>query len=126
MRVADRSHGLGIAWNMGRGGPPKSVCNFSRPLLEKARRTKRIRVIPGTGDPGGKGLPLLKFQNNFDMKKFLKSIATIVLLGALCFLGGEWPEDTPRNKVLAFDGSAMATVLVCGLYLKKTWERDAR
>ena len=60
------------------------------------------------------------------MKKLLKSIATVAMLCAMCFLAGEWPEDTPRNKVLACDGGAMAVMLVCGLYLKKTWEPGAR
>ena len=57
------------------------------------------------------------------MKRILKSIATILLLGAICFLGGEWPDDTPRAKVVRYDAGALATVLVCGLYLKKTEDR---
>ena len=57
------------------------------------------------------------------MKKILNSIATILLLGAICFLGGEWPDDTPRAKVVSYDAGALATVLVCGLYLKKTEDR---
>lgn len=54
------------------------------------------------------------------MKKILKPIATILLLGAMCFLGGEWPESTPRAKVVRYDTGAFVTILVCGLYLKKT------
>ena len=54
------------------------------------------------------------------MKKIFKTLAAIVMLGAMCFLAGEWPENTPRKKVLAFDGGALATALISGLYLKKT------
>lgn len=57
------------------------------------------------------------------MKKILKTIAAIMLLGALCFLGGEWPENTPRTKVVRYDGGALATILVCGLYLKKSEDK---
>jgi len=57
------------------------------------------------------------------MKKIFRSLATIVLLGAICFLGGEWPEDTPRAKVVRYDGAAFATALICGLYLNKTEKR---
>ena len=53
------------------------------------------------------------------MKKIIKAIVAIVLLGALFFLGGEWPENTPREKVVRYDGGALITVLVCGLYLKR-------
>ena len=60
------------------------------------------------------------------MKKFIKAIASIVLLGALVFLAGEWPEDTPRNKVVRYDCGAIATVLVCGLYLKKEYDKEER
>lgn len=58
------------------------------------------------------------------MKKFIKAIASIVLLGALVFLGGEWPEDTPRNKVITYNGGALVTVLVCGLYLRKEYDKE--
>lgn len=58
------------------------------------------------------------------MKQILKAIATIALLGALVFLGGEWPEDTPRNKVVTYNAGALATVLVCGLYLKREYEKE--
>lgn len=60
------------------------------------------------------------------MKKFIKAIATIALLGALVFLGGEWPENTPRNKVVRYDAGALATVLVCGLYLRKEYDKEER
>lgn len=60
------------------------------------------------------------------MKKFLKAIASIVLLSALVFLGGEWPEDAPRNKVLRYDGGALATVLICGLYLRREYDKEER
>lgn len=60
------------------------------------------------------------------MKKIIKAIATIALLGALVFLGGEWPEDTPRNKVIRYDGGALVTVLICGLYLRKENEEEER
>lgn len=54
------------------------------------------------------------------MKKIFRSLAAIVLLGAICFLGGEWSEDTPRSKVVRYDGAALATAFLCGLYLNKT------
>lgn len=57
------------------------------------------------------------------MRKIFRTLAAIVLLGALCFLGGEWPDGTPRAKVVRYDAGALATILVCGLYLKKT-EKD--
>lgn len=60
------------------------------------------------------------------MKKFIKAIATIALLGALVFLGGEWPEDAPRGKVIRYDCGALATVLVCGLYLRKEYDKEER
>lgn len=57
------------------------------------------------------------------MRKILKPIATIALLCAVVFLGGEWPENTPRKKVVACDGVALTIVLASGLYLKKTEEK---
>lgn len=57
------------------------------------------------------------------MKRIFKAIVTIVLLGSICFLCGEWPEGTTQKKVLACDGGALAVALVCGLYLKKEEER---
>ena len=53
------------------------------------------------------------------MKRILKSIATILCLCAIVFLAGEWPEDTPRRKVVTFDASAIAVAVACGLYLRK-------
>ena len=60
------------------------------------------------------------------MKKISKAIATTFLLGALVFLGGKWPEGTSRNKVVKYDCGALATVLVCGLYLKKEYDKEER
>lgn len=57
------------------------------------------------------------------MKKLLKTIAAILCLGAVFFLAGEWPEDTPRKKVVTFDGGAIVVALVSGLYLKRTEDR---
>jgi len=53
------------------------------------------------------------------MKKIVNGIVAVILLASLCFLGGEWPENTPRRKVIKYDSIAMTTVLVCGLYLKR-------
>lgn len=58
------------------------------------------------------------------MEKILKPIATIALLCAMVFLGGEWPENTPRKKVIAYDGAAFGIIAVCGIYLKKTEDND--
>jgi hypothetical protein len=55
------------------------------------------------------------------MKRFLQSLAAIVCLGAIGFMiCSEWPENTPISHVLLFDGGAIATIALTGLYLKKT------
>ena len=56
------------------------------------------------------------------MKKISKTLATILLLVGLVFLGGEWPDKTPLKRVLTYDSIAFATVLACGIYLKKMEE----
>lgn len=53
------------------------------------------------------------------MEKILKPIAAVILLGAVMFLAGEWPETAERNQVILCDGGALLTALVCGLYLKR-------
>lgn len=57
------------------------------------------------------------------MKRIFKAMVTIILLGSICFLGGEWPEETPRNKVVTYDGGAILVALVSGLYLKRTEDK---
>ena len=57
------------------------------------------------------------------MRKILRTISATVLILTMCFLIGEWPEDTPRKKVVRYDSGAFAIALVCGLYLKKTEEK---
>lgn len=59
------------------------------------------------------------------MRKIFNSFVAIVLLGAMCFIGGAWPENTPRKKVVIYDGTALGIVAVCGLYLKKE-EKNGR
>jgi len=59
------------------------------------------------------------------MRKIFNSMVAIVMLCAICFLGGAWPENTPRKKVVACDGVALTVVAVCGIYLKKE-ERNGR
>ena len=59
------------------------------------------------------------------MKKILNILATITLLCSMVFLGGEWPEDTPRKKVIACDAVAFAVMAGCGVYLKKEY-KDGR
>lgn len=49
-------------------------------------------------------------------------MATIAVLCAMVFLGGEWPESTPRKKVLAADGIAITILAVGGFYLKKEYD----
>lgn len=56
------------------------------------------------------------------MKKILTIVATILLLCAMAFLGGEWPEKTPRKKVVACDAVAFAVMAGCGVYLKKEYD----
>lgn len=56
------------------------------------------------------------------MKKILNTLATIAVLCAMVFLGGEWPENTPRKKVLAADGIAIAVLAAGGLYLKNEYD----
>jgi hypothetical protein len=58
-------------------------------------------------------------ENLSTMKKILNILATVALLCALMFIGGEWPEDTPRKKVLTCDGVAIVTMLATGLYLRR-------
>ena len=57
------------------------------------------------------------------MKKISRAFAAVALLCAVCFLGGEWPDDTPMNKVIECDGIALAVVFASGIYLKKTEEK---
>ena len=54
------------------------------------------------------------------MKKISRAIAAVAVLCAVCFLGGEWPEDTPRGKVVTYDAAAFAVLAVCGIYLKRS------
>lgn len=49
-------------------------------------------------------------------------MATIAVLCAMVFIGGEWPENTPRKKVIACDAAAFAVLAVGGVYLKKEYE----
>ena len=56
------------------------------------------------------------------MKRALKDLAAVAVLCSVVFLGGEWPESTPRRKVIVADGVAFAVMLCGGLYLKKTTE----
>lgn len=56
------------------------------------------------------------------MKKILNTLATIAVLCAMVFLGGEWQESTPRKKVLAADGIAIAVLAVGGFYLKRQYD----
>lgn len=56
------------------------------------------------------------------MKKLLRTIATVAVLCAMVFLGGEWPENTPRKKVLTADGIAFVVLAVGGVYLKKEYD----
>ncbi len=56
------------------------------------------------------------------MKKILRTTATVALLCAMVFLGGEWPDATPRKKVITCDAVALAIVAGCGLYLKKEYD----
>ena len=60
------------------------------------------------------------------MKKIARAIATVALLCSVCFLGGEWPEDTPRRKVITYDSCAFATMLACGLYLNKAMKEEEK
>lgn len=57
------------------------------------------------------------------MKKALKNLAAVAVLCSMAFLGGEWPENTPRRKVIAADGVAIAVMLCGGIYLKKTEDK---
>ena len=58
-------------------------------------------------------------RNLSAMKKILNIIATILLLCSMVFLGGEWQEGVARKTVVKCDAIAIATMLACGLYLKK-------
>lgn len=52
------------------------------------------------------------------MKKILNILATVAVLGAVVFLGGEWPDGTPLKKVIACDAAAFALLAAGGFYLK--------
>ncbi len=54
------------------------------------------------------------------MKKIIKAIAAVLCIGSVMFLAGEWPEDTPRKKVVTCDASALVVALATGLYLKRS------
>jgi len=58
------------------------------------------------------------------MRNIIKAIVTIICLCAVVFLAGEWPEDTPRKKVITYDASALAVALACGLYLKSSETKE--
>lgn len=56
------------------------------------------------------------------MKKILNTLAAIAVLCAMAFIGGEWPENTPRKKVITCDAVAIAVMAGCGIYLKKEYD----
>lgn len=60
------------------------------------------------------------------MKKIFKTIAAILCIGAVMFLAGEWPEDTPRKKAVTCDVSALVVALATGLYLKRSSHEGRR
>lgn len=104
----------------------------SLPLTDKLPQYRRLTTQIFHATPAGEML-LGVFSSIFHnlnthhiMKKIIKAIASIALLGALTFLGGEWPEETPRNKVIRYDAGALVTILVCGLYLRKEYEKEEK
>ena len=53
------------------------------------------------------------------MKKILKPIAAFLCIGAIMFLaGGDFDEETPKDKAMLLNTGAIVTALVSGLYLK--------
>ena len=52
------------------------------------------------------------------MKNILKAVATIILLGAVVFLGGTWPADATRAHILLCDGGAGLLIILCSAYLR--------
>lgn len=56
------------------------------------------------------------------MKKLRLTFATIAVLCSMVFLGGEWPENTPRKKVIICDAIAFVVMAGCGFYLKKEYD----
>ena len=52
------------------------------------------------------------------MKKLFQAIATIALLCAVVFLGGEWSDDVSRAHVILCDGSAILLIAACSIYLR--------
>ena len=86
-------------------------------------KSKLRKYNPGRGDTR----PGFHIPKPIVMKNVFKTIATIVCLLAIVFLAGEWPEDTPRRKVVTYDTAALATALVCGIYLRASeTNRDKR
>ena len=60
------------------------------------------------------------------MRTILKTIAAIVLIGSIAFLGGEWPETATRSQVVLCDGSALLVAFACGMYLRHAEKWKAR
>lgn len=58
------------------------------------------------------------------MNRILKFLATIVMLSAMVFLGGEWPEGTTRKEVVTYDGAAFAVFAVCAIYLNRAYKSE--
>ncbi len=56
------------------------------------------------------------------MKKIFTSLVTIAVIGAIAFLGGEWPENTPIKRVVACDIGAGIVIALGGFYLLKEYE----
>ena len=52
------------------------------------------------------------------MKKLFQVIATIALLCAVVFLGGEWSDNVSRAHVILCDGAAFVVIAVCYLFLR--------
>ena len=95
------------------------------PLIDKLPQEGRLTTQNFHATPAGGMLPGV-FPSTFHnlnthhiMKKIITAIVTIVLLCAVAFLSGEWPETATRSRVLLCDGVALFLVAVCSLYLYK-------
>ena len=94
-------------------------CGFD-PRLRYHLRHARLNTKLSCESHGCEVLRLFFTKNILIMKKILKPIAAFLCIGAIMFLaGGDFDEETPKDKAMLLNTGAIVTALVSGLYLKK-------
>ena len=95
------------------------------PLIDKLPQEGRLTTQNFQATPAGGMLPgvfpmtLHNLNTHHIMKKIINAIVTIVLLLAVVFLGGEWPETATRSHIILCDGGAFLLIAACSLYLRR-------